>query len=93
VERFPPAADLPFEDAVVRLLLRSDRGIAPNRVKDLIGGRRPEDVRAAVAAVRRTRPADVLAFFRRALGDRVTAEAPRERDAVPPLSPIGDDPY
>jgi DNA helicase HerA-like ATPase len=93
VERFPPAADLPFEDAVVRLMLRIDRGIAPNRVKDLIGGRRPEDVRAAVAAVRRTRPTDALAFFRRALGDRVAAEAPREREPVPPLSPIGDDPY
>jgi hypothetical protein len=93
VERFPPAADLPFDDAVVRLMLRIDRGIAPNRVKDLIGGRRPEDVRAAVAAVRRTRPTDALAFFRRALGDRVAAEAPREREPVPPLSPIGDDPY
>jgi hypothetical protein len=93
VERFPPAADLPFEDAVVRLLLRVDRGIAPNRIKDLIGGRRPEDVRAALAAVRRTRPADALAFFRRALGDRIVADAPREREPVPPLSPIGDDPY
>jgi hypothetical protein len=93
VGRFPPAADLPFEDAVVRLLLRVDRGIAPNRIKDLIGGRRPEDVRAALAAVRRTRPADALAFFRRALGDRIVADAPREREPVPPLSPIGDDPY
>jgi len=93
IARFPPAADLPFEDAVVRLMLRIDRGIAPNRVKDLIGGRTPEDVRAAVAAVRRTRPADALAFLRRALGDRVAADAPREREAVPPLSPIGDDPY
>jgi hypothetical protein len=93
VERFPPAADLPFEDAVVRLLLRLDRTLAPNAIKDLIGGRRPEDVRAAIAAVRRARPADVFGHFRRSLGDRVTADAPREREPVPPLTPIGDEPY
>src|SRR3989441_3183988 len=73
VERFPPAADLPFEDAVVRQLVRLDRRIRPNQVKDLIAERRPEDVRRALAAVRRERPQDVLAYFRKALGGRVAA--------------------
>src|SRR5439155_1669680 len=43
VERFPPAADLSFEDAVVRQLARLDRRIRPNQVKDLIAERRPDD--------------------------------------------------
>lgn len=93
VERFPPAADLPFEEAVVRQLVRLDRRITPNRVKDLVADRAPEDVRRALAAVRRARPADALAYFRKALGSRVVAEAPRERQAVPPLNPISEEPY
>jgi len=93
VERFPPAADLPFEDAVVRLLLRQDRSLAPNRIKDLIADRSVDDVRRAVAAVRRTRPSDVLSAFRRALGSRVAADAPATAESVPPLGHVGDDPY
>ncbi len=93
VERFPPAVDMPFDEAVVRLLLRLDRGLSPNRIKDLIADRQPEDVRRAIAAVRRARPGDVLAFFRRALGDRVVPEAARDARTVPPLAQIGDDPY
>jgi len=97
VGRFPPAADLPFEDAVVRQLVRLDRRIRPNQVKDLIADREEDDVRRALAAARRTRPADVLAYFRKVLGGRVAPEtAPsRERQAPPvtPLNPISDEPY
>jgi uncharacterized protein len=93
VERFPPAPDLPFEDAVVRQVVRLDRRIRPNQVKDLIADRRPEDVRRAVAAVRREQPADPLAHLRRALGGRVAPSPPPVRESVPPLSPISDDPY
>jgi DNA helicase HerA-like ATPase len=93
VERFRPADDLPFADAVVRQLVRLDRGVRPNQVKDLIEGREEEDVRRAVAATRRARPADVAGFFRKSLGSRVTADTPRARTVVPPLNPISDDPY
>ncbi|MGH7608211.1 MAG: ATP-binding protein [Gemmatimonadales bacterium] len=95
VERFAPAADLPFDDAVVRQLVRLDRRIRPNQLKDLIADRDEEDVRRALAAVRRTRPVDVLAFFRKVLGARVAADAPRGRHAptVTPLNPISDEPY
>ncbi|HKA59211.1 MAG TPA: hypothetical protein VKD28_11415 [Gemmatimonadales bacterium] len=95
VERFPPAADVPFEDAVVRQLVQLDRRVRPNQVKDLIADREPEDVRRALAAVRRTRPDDVITYFRKALGSRVTAEArvQREHHVVPPLNPISDEPY
>jgi uncharacterized protein len=93
VERFPPAPDLPFEDAVVRQVVRLDRRIRSNQVKDLIADRRPEDVRRAVAAVRREQPADPLAHLRRALGGRVAPSPPPLRESVPPPSPISDDPY
>jgi hypothetical protein len=95
VERFPPAADLPFEDAVARQLVRMDRRIRVNEVKDLIADRVPDDVRRALAATRRARPEDPLAFFRRALGRAVpppSAERPA-REVVQPLNPIADDPY
>src|SRR5207247_9242113 len=61
VEQFPPAADLPFEDAVVRQLVKLDRRIRPNQVKDLIADRLEQDVRRALATVRRTHPEDPLA--------------------------------
>ena len=93
VERFPPATDLPFEDAVVRQLVRLDRRIRPNQVKDLIAERRPDDVRRALAAVRRTRPEDALAYFRRILGARVAPVTAPAREAVPPLNPISEEPY
>ncbi len=94
VERFPPATDLPFADAVVRQLVRLDRGIRPNAVHDLIVDRSPDDVRRALAATRRARPTEPLAFFRKALGTRVAAAGPgRQREVVPPLNPISDEPY
>ncbi|HEX9705816.1 MAG TPA: hypothetical protein VGA20_11265 [Gemmatimonadales bacterium] len=93
VERFPPADDLPFEDAVVRQLVRLDRRIRANHVKDVIADRTPEDVRRALAGVRRARPDDVLAYFRKVLGSRVSAEVARARESVAPLSPISDEPY
>jgi hypothetical protein len=93
VERFPPAADLPFEDAVARQFMRLDRRVRPNQVKDLIADRSPEDVRRALAAVRRVRPEDPVAYFRKALGGRVAPAAPRPREVVPPLNPISEEPY
>jgi len=94
VERFPPATDLPFEDAVVRQLVRLDSRVRPNQIKDLIAERTPDDVRRALAATRRARSDDPLGVFRRMLGQRVGAPSPdRPREAVPPLNPIADDPY
>ena len=93
VERFPPAADLPFDEAVVRQLLRVAPSVRPNQIKDLIAGREEQDVRRAVGAVRRERPEDILALFKKRLGGRVTPETTRERRAVPPLNPIAEEPY
>jgi hypothetical protein len=93
VERFPPAADLPFEDAVVRQLVKLDRRVRPNLVKDLIADRREEDVRRALAHTRQARPQDAFAHFKKQLGGRVAAAPATARASVAPLNPISDDPY
>ncbi len=97
VERFPPAADLSFDEAVVRQLVKLDRRVRPNAVKDLIADRREEDVRRALAHTRQARPQDAFAHFKKQLGRRVAPAmapgSPLERQSVPPLSPISDEPY
>jgi len=93
VERFPPAADLPFEDAVVRQLVKLDRRVRPNLVKDLIADRREEDVRRALAHTRQARPQDALAHFKKQLGGRVAPAPATQRESVQPLNSISDEPY
>jgi DNA helicase HerA-like ATPase len=92
VERYPPAADVPFADAIARQLAALDRRVAPQRVKDLIVGRREDDVRRALLATRRARPADVLAFFTARLGRAVARDAPEAGGSVAPLRTV-EDPY
>jgi DNA helicase HerA-like ATPase len=96
VERFPPSPDISFADAVARQLAQLDRGIAAGRVRDLIEGRREEDVRRALIVTRRARPRprDILGFFQSklpALVPRQNAERPGAgaRAVIRPL----DDPY
>src|SRR5258706_4987615 len=52
MERFPLTPDLPFADAVARQIVRLDRAIRPNVVKDLVADRDQDDVRRALAATR-----------------------------------------
>ena len=95
VETFPPAADISFEDAVARQLSQLDRGILPARVKDMIHGRREDDVRRALLATRRARPRprDILGFFQSKLPALVVRQA-AEHPATAPASvrPL-EDPY
>src|SRR3954454_15650281 len=92
IERFPPAADLPFEEAVVRQMRRLDRRVSADAVRELINGRREEDVRRALAATRRERPADTTAYFSACLGRRIGGEVLPPRRGVPALK-RGDDSY
>ncbi len=93
VELFPPAPDLPFEDAVVVQLATLDRRIAPGRVKELIDGRREVDVRRALLATRLARPHDALAFFAAALGPAVSRESVGRPTAAAATVFEVDDPY
>ena len=93
VAAFPPAADVPFEEAVVRQLVALDRRVSPAAVLQVIDGRREDDVRRALLATRRARPDDVLGYFRAAVGPKVrtTRVDPVASGAVP-LHSV-EDPY
>jgi hypothetical protein len=60
-------------------------------VRTLVEGRPEEDVRRALAATRRERPDDALAFFRACLGRRVSPELGALRHAVPAIRRAEDD--
>jgi DNA helicase HerA-like ATPase len=92
VERFPPAPELPFAEAVIRQLRRLDRRVSAEAARALIDGRREDDVRRALAATRRERPDDALAFFSACLGRRVATEPAVVRRPVPAVK-RGDEGY
>jgi DNA helicase HerA-like ATPase len=92
IERFPPATELPFADAVARQLRQLDRRVSGEAVRALIDERREEDVRRALAATRRERPADAYAFFSACLGRRMMSEAAATRRGIPALR-HAEDPY
>jgi DNA helicase HerA-like ATPase len=92
VERFPPAADLPFADAVARQLRLLDRRINADVIRDLVADRREDDVRRALSATRRERPADVEAFFKACLGRRIASEVRIPVRGIPAVRG-GSDPY
>ncbi|HKV74408.1 MAG TPA: hypothetical protein VJN95_07810 [Gemmatimonadales bacterium] len=91
VERFPPEPDLPFGEAVARRLRTLDSSTTLDQVLALIDGHREEDVRRALHATLRGRPELPLAFFRAALGRRVTPERPVNQGVRPVRVP--SDPF
>ena len=90
IERFPPAAELPFADAVARQMRRLDRRVSGDEVRALIDGRREVDVRRALSATRRERPDDAYAFFTACLGRRVNGEVALPRRGIPALKRADD---
>ena len=92
IERFPPAVELPFADAVARQLRTMDRRVSAEAVYGLVEGRRAEDVRRALSATRRERPADALAYFAACLGRRVNGEVVTARRGIPAVK-RSDDSY
>jgi hypothetical protein len=93
IKRFPPVADVGFEDAVVRQLAALDKRVPVARVRDAIADRREDDVRRALLTTRRVRPDDVFSYFLAALGPAVPREhVPQTAHAAAPLRTV-DDPY
>ncbi len=93
IQRFPPAADVEFEEAIVVQLVSMDRQVAPGRIKEIIVGHRETDVRRALLATRRAQPDDVVGYFKAALGSAVPRESVRhEARDVAKLKPV-EDPY
>jgi hypothetical protein len=92
VERFPPAAELPFPDAVARRVRMLDPSIPAARVLDLIAGRREAEVRKALNATIRARPEEPFSYLRACLGREVRAETVAPRPGIRPVR-TGSDPY
>lgn len=100
VQRFEPAPELPFEDAIARQLRRLDASISANDVKDLIAGREEAEVLEALHRTQQMRPSDVLAYFRGCLRKRPARDVVRPGaagaatpPAAAPIIAIPDDPY
>jgi DNA helicase HerA-like ATPase len=92
IEQFPPEAEVPFEDAVVRRLRSVAPNLAGNRIKDLVAGRQSDDVVRALHATLRARPDDVVAFFIKCLGRELPTRTVAPRPGIATLKTV-DDPY
>src|SRR3954462_3739061 len=85
IERFPPAPELPFPDAVARQMRQLDGRVSSDAIRVLIDGRREDDVRRALAATRRERPTDAYTFFSACLGRRIGGGGGAPRGGGPAL--------
>ncbi len=92
VERFPPAPEVPFPQAVARRLRAMDPKLASQTVVDLVGDRPEHDIRQALHATERARPEDPLSYFKACLGRLVPAQVRGPRRGVPGLG-SREDPY
>lgn len=90
IERYPPAAEATLAEAAVRQLRLLDRRVSADAVRAAVDGRREDDVRRALAATRRERPLDPLAYFIGCLGRRVTTEVAAPRRGIPAVKRADD---
>lgn len=93
VERFPPAPDLPFADAVVQRLRSLVPGIVADQVRAVMEGRPEDEIRRALSATVRRRPDDPFAFFQALLRRTIRSSAPEPRRGIAPLATDDDDPF
>ncbi len=92
-ERYPQAADIPLEVALLRTLRRFDATITLGWVQDVIALHEEEDIIRARNAVEREQPGDVRAFFAQQLRPRARViETPPSAFAIP-IRSLPDDPY
>ena len=93
VERFPPAPDLPFAEAVVSRLKAIDPTIGADAVRAVIDGRPEDEVRRALSATTQRRPDDAFAFFRGCLRTSIPRTVTEPRRGITPLARDEGDPF
>lgn len=72
VKLFPPADELPLEEAVWRNLSKLDGGMSRNEIKDMIAAATdPDDIVRAMNVTLQRKPDDPAAFFRGAIRKKV----------------------
>jgi hypothetical protein len=93
IEHFPPAADLPFADAVIQRLRLLDPAVRADEVRALLADRPEVEVRAALSATTRRRPDAPFAFFRGLLRRTIPNTAPEPTRGITPLAHDDADPF
>jgi len=90
---FPPAAELPFPEAILRSLRQLDPGLTLAAIEHVFALYEEHEVLRARDATLRTRPRDVKRFFLDQFGRRIPAQpvAVEPRTALRPTP--SDDPY
>src|SRR5687767_7287069 len=92
-ERYPQAAEVPVEEAVVRSLRPLDPGITLGWVKDTIAIASEEEVIRARNATLHARPDDVKSFFAGQFRRIVPPRQPARSPTLPLRTTPADDPY
>jgi uncharacterized protein len=92
-ERYPQAADVPLEVAVLRTLRRFDPSITLGWVQDRIALHEEDEIVRARQAVERRRPEDARAFFSSQLRPHLRASDRTPEPAPVPIRSLPEDPY
>jgi DNA helicase HerA-like ATPase len=93
-ERFPQAADLSLEEAVLRSLRRLDPTLTLAWVEDIVSQYDEAEVLRARSATMLARPGDVRGYFRSQFRSRIPQQKPTARPApVSIRTAPDDDPY
>jgi hypothetical protein len=91
--RYPPAAEVPFADAILRSLRQVDPGLTMAAIEHVFALYEEPEILRARDAVVRTRPRQVKAFFLEQFGRKIAPVEPRT-EARPALRATpADDPY
>jgi hypothetical protein len=92
-ERFPQAAEVTLENAIVRSLRQLDPGVTLGWVKDVIAIATEEEVIRARNATLHARPDDVKTFFASQFRRIVPPRQPARASTPPLRTTPADDPY
>ncbi|MDX2207486.1 MAG: hypothetical protein SFU57_07570 [Gemmatimonadales bacterium] len=93
VEAFPPAADLPFAEAIIAQLRRLDPALRADTVRAALEGRPESEVRSALSATLRRRPESPVSFFLALLRRTIAATTPEPMRGIAPLAHDDTDPF
>jgi DNA helicase HerA-like ATPase len=92
-EQYPPAVDVPFDQAVLRNLRTLDPALTLAGIQEYVAMYPEEQVMRAMHATLRARPEKVEAYFRSQFRALIPAQRPAPAPATPIVSLPADDPY
>jgi hypothetical protein len=91
--RFPPAVEIPFDEAVLRSLRKLDPGLTMAAIDSVFALHDEAEILRARDATMRARPRDVRAFFLEQFGRKVIPRPAKTVEVTPLRALPVDDPY